>query len=287
MPSLKAMAREAQKKPKAGALKEPPNRKQTMFKSTERVADSDLESETESESGSDSEEGSTVVPVHVAKPNGQTPKPVAGSNEAESEEEDDEEDESESQADAVISSNHGGTSSQTSDKSESGSDGGSDSDSESAEEHEHGKGRVAAEKTSRYMFRISDQIGILLRVSSHIGEEVQAKSDKTRAIPTFNPPDGFAIQSEINDGEKKVAEVFGRSNLTGKQLWYITAPASVPISAVKQVSLQDVQLGKPALSLDGRNYGFVQDQAGDRDFTKVLIPDGNSTAYRVGRNAAI
>jgi len=118
-------------------------------------------------------------------------------------------------------------------------------------------------------------------------EEIQAKSDKPRAIPLYNPPDGFAILYESDDGKQKVAEVFGRSNLAGKQLWYITAPASVPISAVKQVSLQDVQLGKPALSLGDRHYGFVQHQAGDSDFTKVLIPEGNSPAYRVGREAAL
>src|ERR1700722_13726453 len=119
MPSLKAMAREAQRKPKSGALKQPPNRKQTVFKSTERVADSDLESETESESSSESEESSAVAPVPVAKLNGQKPKPVAASSKVESEEEDDEEDESESKDDAVVSSNHSGASDQSSDKSES------------------------------------------------------------------------------------------------------------------------------------------------------------------------
>jgi hypothetical protein len=118
-------------------------------------------------------------------------------------------------------------------------------------------------------------------------EDIQPEPDKPREIPVYNPPDGFAILSENNNGKQKVAEVFGRTNLAGKQLWYITAPASVPISAVKQVSLQDVELGKPALSFGGRNYGFVQGQAGERSFTKVLIPEENSTAYRIGRKAAL
>src|SRR6516164_3177590 len=104
------------------------------------------------------------------------------------------------------------------------------------------------------MFRISDPIVILLRSFSHIEVDIQQKPDKPRATSIYNPPDGFAILSENNDEKQKVAEVFGRSNLAGKQLWYITAPASVPISAVKQVSLQDVQLGKPALSLGGHDY---------------------------------
>jgi hypothetical protein len=118
-------------------------------------------------------------------------------------------------------------------------------------------------------------------------EDIQPKPGEPRATPIYNPPDGFAILTENNNGNQKVAEVFSRTNLAGKQLWYITAPASVPISSVKQVSLQDVQLGKPALSLGGRDYGFVQDQAGDRSFTNVLIPEENSTAYRVGREATL
>jgi DNA-directed RNA polymerase I subunit RPA34.5 len=118
-------------------------------------------------------------------------------------------------------------------------------------------------------------------------EDIQPKPGEPRATPIYNPPDGFAILTKNNNGNQKVAEVFSRTNLAGKQLWYITAPASVPISAVKQVSLQDVQLGKPALSLGGRDYGFVQDQAGDRSFTNVLIPEENSTAYRVGREATL
>jgi hypothetical protein len=79
--------------------------------------------------------------------------------------------------------------------------------------------------------------------------------------------------------------MFGLSNLAGKQLWYITAPVSVPISAVKQVSLEDVKPGKLAMCFSGREYGFVRDQRGEFDSTKVLIPEGSSNAYHVGRQA--
>jgi hypothetical protein len=275
MPSLKEMAREAQKRYKPGDLEKPPNRKQTAFKSTERVAESDLESETESESGSESEDDYPVAQAPVAKLNGQKPKPVASSSDEQSEEDNDTEDESESQDDAVVSSSQS-----------NGSGGDSDSDSKLEEEHEHSKVRVSVNKSSRYVFRISDPIDILLRNFSHMEDDIQPTQGKPREIPIYNPPGGFAIPPENNNGKQKVAEVFGRTNLAGKQLWYITAPASVPISAIKQVSLQDVQLGNPSLSLDGCDFGFVQDQAGDRSFTKVLIPEENSTAYRVGRKAA-
>jgi DNA-directed RNA polymerase I subunit RPA34.5 len=127
----------------------------------------------------------------------------------------------------------------------------------------------------------------LLTPFSHVEEAVHEKSNMPRAIPIYTPPDGFAMISESNGGKQEVAQVFSPSSLAGKQLWYITAPASVPIGVVKQVSLRDVQLGRPALSLNGRDYGFAQEQTGDRGNTKVLIPDGKSTLYRVGKRLDI
>lgn len=124
---------------------------------------------------------------------------------------------------------------------------------------------------------------MFLTTFSHVKEAIQGRSDTSMAIPIYTPPDDFTMLSESNDEKQKVMQVFSSSNLAGKQLWYITAPVSVPISAVKQVSLRDVQLGRPALSLNGHHYGFVEEQAGDVGNSKALIPDGKSTMYRVGR----
>lgn len=77
--------------------------------------------------------------------------------------------------------------------------------------------------------------------------------------------------------------MFNNQNLSGKQVWYITAPASVPISAIKNISLQDVQMGKPSVSLNGQDYGFVQDNLEDKGNPKVMLPDGSSSTYRLGK----
>lgn len=149
MPSLKAMAREAQKKTKAGVSKQAPNRMQTVFKSTERVADSDLESETESESGSDSREGSVITPESIIKLNGEKPNLVASSTKVRNEEEEDDEVESDGEVDAMASGICGGTSKRgVESESESSQD--ADSLRELDEEHGHDMAGVAAEKTSRY-----------------------------------------------------------------------------------------------------------------------------------------
>jgi hypothetical protein len=117
------------------------------------------------------------------------------------------------------------------------------------------------------------------------GPGTATKTQLPRSIPTidYSPPSGFEKYSSNQEAKTKVSQVFSPSNLAGKQLWYITAPASVPISAVKEVSLQNVQVGKPALSLNGREYGFVQGHADEKGCTKIMVPDGNSTGYHLGK----
>ena len=60
--------------------------------------------------------------------------------------------------------------------------------------------------------------------------------------------------------------------LAAKQLWYITAPASVPISSIRSVSLRDVQAGRPAITVHGQSYGFVRPDSGADAHTRVLVP---------------
>lgn len=149
MPSLKAMAQEAQKGPKSSAFKQPSKSKQTVFKSTERVADSDIESETESESSGDSEGGSVIAPQHVPKANGCKKEPADARHNVENSEEDEDEseDDNEIEGGTEISSNDDLADRRSSGQSESGSDGSSNSESKSEEEHETDR----AEETLRYI----------------------------------------------------------------------------------------------------------------------------------------
>jgi hypothetical protein len=93
MPSLKAMAWEAQNFPKGAASKQAVKRKPpaAVFKSTERVADSDLESETESESSTESDNEPIKVAPPVKKLNGHKALQESLSSDEESEEEEEEE----------------------------------------------------------------------------------------------------------------------------------------------------------------------------------------------------
>jgi len=97
----------------------------------------------------------------------------------------------------------------------------------------------------------------------------------------FKPPLGFE-NSSIEDSSR-VSKLFKKSNLEGKQIWYITAPASVSISSIEQISLQDIKEGKPILSHGGNNYGLSQDIAVDKTYTKILAPNESNDGYCTGK----
>lgn len=76
--------------------------------------------------------------------------------------------------------------------------------------------------------------------------------------------------------------MFSGSNLKGKQIWYFTAPAGVPISAIQSMSLQDAKDGNPVLNHKGRDYAFLQDSTGDKTYTKIMIPNSAEKGYNTG-----
>lgn len=83
---------------------------------------------------------------------------------------------------------------------------------------------------------------------------------------------------------KTASQLFNKSNLEGKEIWYITAPASVPIAKVKEMSLQDAKSGRAVFSQDGNDYGFVHDPLDDKTFTKILIPSSSKDGYSIGKS---
>lgn len=112
-------------------------------------------------------------------------------------------------------------------------------------------------------------------------------SVRVEPIAPYIPPSGFEAVAPSRDAAMSSSQFFSNQNLAGKQVWYITAPASVPISAIKKVSLQDVSLGKPSVFLNGQDYGFVENKTEDRGHAKIMIPDKSSSTYRLGKAGTI
>ena len=91
------------------------------------------------------------------------------------------------------------------------------------------------------------------------------------AIPAklFRPPDGFNelppdTLDSIAEGFEAVSE-----DLTGKQVWHITAPASIPLNAIEYFDVDAVRSGRPILTYDSRQYGLA---FGAEDSQQLLLP---------------
>ncbi|RDL32554.1 uncharacterized protein BP5553_09010 [Venustampulla echinocandica] len=80
---------------------------------------------------------------------------------------------------------------------------------------------------------------------------------------------------------KQAPAAFKKYKSEGKQIWYFTAPASVPISSIKKMSLSGVKAREKVCSHDGNDYGFVQDVANDGTEAKIMVPHGSETYQAV------
>lgn len=103
------------------------------------------------------------------------------------------------------------------------------------------------------------------------------------AKPSYKPPPGFEITSIADDSTG--SKFLKKSSLKGKQIWYFTAPSSIPMSKIEQMSLADADAGKAILSYEGGNYGFVKDSTGDINYTQIMVPSSSNGAYLTGELA--
>ncbi|KAG9248236.1 DNA-directed RNA polymerase I subunit RPA34.5-domain-containing protein [Calycina marina] len=277
MSSLKAFAKEAKKNAAVLPQKNQPLRKDIIPSafSSERMQDS---SEEEEESAEDSSSDDEPVPkkqmTPLPKANGRAARPKATAPQ-ESSSDDSDLDTGSSDSDAPAQSPAGATTSNAkvarpkqpaSESSVSSS--GSDSSSESSDESE-AEGSVAITASATMAPTVFKPIRL---------------APKDPKIVTFTqpddfiPPTGFKLQS-ISDNAK-ASDLLHKSNLKGKQMWYITAPASVSKEAIEtMVWPRDVR-EKAVIKFNGIEYAFVEGTAEAKASTQFMVPDSSRDGYR-------
>lgn len=105
-----------------------------------------------------------------------------------------------------------------------------------------------------------------------------------KPVGPYKPPAGF--DSLPIGGTLQAATTFKKSHLEGKQIWYFTAPASVPISAIKETTLSALKNGDKVYSHNGNDYRFIEDAAEDITYTKIMVPNSSDDGYRAGETFA-
>lgn len=104
------------------------------------------------------------------------------------------------------------------------------------------------------------------------------------SISTFTPPESFA---QLSADSLPDTNPFSAKNLAGKELWFITAPASAPMTKLASVNPVDLAEGKPVLSTkSGRNFAMKPDEE-DSDFSELHVLVANKDAqYAPGKFTA-
>ena len=94
---------------------------------------------------------------------------------------------------------------------------------------------------------------------------------KFRPAPPHNPPKGFQEVSTTSLSSK-LADTL---QANGKQIWHITLPANVPISALKEIDLDKVKNHETIFAHDGTDYGFAVGDESEVAATSLLLPSAN------------
>lgn len=125
-------------------------------------------------------------------------------------------------------------------------------------------------------------------VQSPRKESPVQKSIPEQPIPIYEPPAGFESTSISFHAASKLSEILAPSNLQGKQIWHITAPESVPISSVKEVSTKNIGNGASVLEYHGAKYGLIPESDAEQASSRaLLLPSTQTNDYRPSKTAVI
>ena len=100
----------------------------------------------------------------------------------------------------------------------------------------------------------------------------------------FEPPPGFEPASIFVHPSSQAMDMFSPTNLAGKEIWHITAPSSVPISSIKEMSQQSILARSSILSYEGSNYGLIPNSSTDE---ALLLPSAEDNDYKSHNAAAL
>ncbi|KAI1124595.1 DNA-directed RNA polymerase I subunit RPA34.5-domain-containing protein [Nemania abortiva] len=114
------------------------------------------------------------------------------------------------------------------------------------------------------------------------GKDSAEESTSQIARPQWLNNSDFTLRkASSNNPGKEVADFFSNANLEGKQVWYFTAPASLPITVLKdmEIDLASLSKGGPLLTHNGDNYGLDLESHATNTQIQLLIPSRGGDKY--------
>lgn len=106
-------------------------------------------------------------------------------------------------------------------------------------------------------------------------------------VPDFIAPDFVLRKGDGGSSGQDVARVCNQANMQGKEVWYFTVPANVPISVVQnmEIPMSQSRRGDSIFSHDGEDYGISLDSMTPKSSIQILIPSPNGTRYQSGKDS--
>lgn len=101
------------------------------------------------------------------------------------------------------------------------------------------------------------------------------------SVPEFVAPDFHLRKLDGSIGASDVAGFFEKAQMEDKQIWYITAPASLPVTVVQDLTipLDSAQKGLPVLTHNGDDYRLAFDDPAAASSFRLLIPNKKGHEY--------
>ncbi|KAL1873927.1 hypothetical protein Daus18300_003799 [Diaporthe australafricana] len=104
---------------------------------------------------------------------------------------------------------------------------------------------------------------------------------KVGSVPEFVAPDFHLRKLDGSINASDVAGFFENAQMEGKQVWYITAPASLPVTVVQDLTIpmDQAQKGLPVLTHNGDDYRLAFDDPSASSSFRLLIPHKKGQEY--------
>lgn len=90
-------------------------------------------------------------------------------------------------------------------------------------------------------------------------------------------------KADANADAKDVARTFQKAQSEGKQIWYFTAPASIPIEVIQEhaLPLSKIQTGEPIITHNGAEYNATLEEGTTLHSIQVLLPTETGDKYEL------
>jgi hypothetical protein len=97
---------------------------------------------------------------------------------------------------------------------------------------------------------------------------------------TYKPPTGFSSATISQPQASDLPNLFSPTNRASKQVWHLTLPAAIPISAIKATSMDRILRGSTVVTHNGSEYGFFSNTKTIQNRAHVFLPNPEHNDYR-------